>query len=95
MGMDLYPIDETNPHRISYNLAGWETLLGFLRDWGVDVTEFRGTNDGDIISAATCEVVASAIAAHLDDLPFRDRKWLTGAAEAWRQMSDLGGCRQL
>ena len=47
-----------------YNWFGWGTLMDFLSDHGWDkddTSEFAGTNDGYVISDATCKKVADTI----------------------------------
>lgn len=78
MGIDLKPMRPTKdaPRREDgkpvwgrYNWAGWSWFVGKLEEWGVDVSEFSGMNDGDLITAATCRKVADAIEAHLSEFP--------------------------
>ena len=76
---------------LSYNWNGWHWLVGHLNSWGVDVSEFQFTNDGDPISGETCLAVADAIEAHLDELDFDHRKWLQPHIERWRRCR---GCAQ-
>jgi len=70
MGMDLEPIapkpeaprnDDGTVIELHYNWYGWERLCRFLRHHQVDLSEFRGCNDGDPISEATCIKVADTI----------------------------------
>jgi hypothetical protein len=47
-----------------YNWSGWGALMDFLSDHGWDkddMSEFAGTNDGYVISDATCKKVADTI----------------------------------
>ena len=85
MGMDLAGAD------LSYNWAGWRSLLALLKEWEVDLSEFRGTNDGDSISPETCKAVADAIEAHLHEVDSDTRKWLIPQISKWR---DCNGCFQ-
>lgn len=62
MGMDLIPhSDEESLH---YNWGGWRALGNFLASHNVELNEFSSMNDGDLISAATCEKVACVIRTH-------------------------------
>lgn len=107
MGMDLKPI---RPHKDAprnergdvqwarYNWSSWSTLLRFLEEQGVDLSEFSGSNDGERISAATCKKVAKVIKdnATLYVLAFgggdlADVSWALEDAELWRT---CGGYRQ-
>ena len=85
MGMDLIGAG------LSYNWSGWSWLVEHLRLWGVDVSEFQFTNDGDPISRNTCLAVAEAIETHLDELDGDYRKWLESHIDRWRQCR---GCEQ-
>jgi len=75
-----------------YNWSGWRWLITHLESWGVDVREFRFSNDGDFISPETCMAVADAIEAHLTELDDKDREWIEPHIDAWRH---CGGCSQL
>lgn len=76
MGMDLKPINPTkdapkDEHGYvwgRYNWGGWRWLISHLDKWGVDTSEFKGMNDGDPISAATCKIVGDAIESHQAEL---------------------------
>jgi len=85
MGMDLIGA------QLSYNWSGWEWLVEKLDEWGVDVSEFRFSNDGDLISKETCIKVAQAIEEHLDELDYEFQEWLEPHIFHWRE---CGGCRQ-
>lgn len=85
MGMDLMGAG------LSYNWEGWKWLVEHLSSWGVDISEFRFTNDGDPISGATCAAVADAIEVHLDELTSREREWLEPHIKNWRKCR---GCDQ-
>jgi len=85
MGMDLIGSG------LSYNWTGWRDLLQLLEQWEVDVSEFRGTNDGDPISPETCRAVADAIETHLDELEDETRNWLEPQIRHWR---NCNGCYQ-
>jgi hypothetical protein len=74
-----------------YNLAGWRGLFDLLGSWGVDTSEFRGCNDGDVISQATCQQVAEAIEQHLPELDPEDQDWLQPHIVFWR---NSGGFEQ-
>ena len=85
MGMDLVGVD------LSYNWRSWGFLISRLNEWGVDTSEFRGTNDGDIISKETCIAVADAIERHLCELDDDDREFLEPHIDKWRTCN---GCEQ-
>ncbi len=94
MGMDLHLADSDAGSLVTYNWGGWEMLIGYLRQWGVDTTEFLLVNDGDEISAATCRWVSHAIADHFDELPPDYQARLMGHAEIWSLLADSGGALQ-
>jgi hypothetical protein len=93
MGMDLTPVKPSadapinergkrvEPH---YNWSTWWDLVERLEQWGIDTFEFRGSNDGDVISEATCKTVADAIEQHLLDMPLVDHDWWKLQVQAWR-----------
>lgn len=85
MGMDLIGAE------LSYNWASWEWLVIHLDSWGVDVSEFKGTNDGDPISKETCMAVADALEAHIDELDESHREWIRLHIERWQ---NCNGCFQ-
>ena len=85
MGMDLIGTG------LSYNWHGWYWLVERLASWGVDVSEFRFTNDGAPILEETCRAVADAINQHLHDLDAQHRDWIEPHIEIWRE---CGGCEQ-
>lgn len=94
MGMDLCaidPKDDEHDYDLHYNWTGWGWLISRLNEWGVDTSEFSGANDGDIISASTCECVADAISNNLSTLDFEDQLWIRHHIDAWR---GCGGFRQ-
>lgn len=92
MGMDLIPqnpsddapTDEWGVTPGRYNWAGWHYITTKLEEWGVPLDEFANSNNGDIISEATCKLVADAIEQHLPELPEEDRTWLTPHVALWR-----------
>ena len=67
-----------------YNWSGWSFLQNLLNEQGVDLSEFSGYNDGEVISEATCLKVADAIEAALPTLSEREREWLTPHIQRWR-----------
>ena len=106
MGMDLKPVRPSkkaprHPADASYganeviwgryNWSGWRYICDKLEEWGVDISEFSGCNDGEKISAATCKKVADAIEAHLSGLDEQHRNWLQPHIDRWRY---CGGYRQ-
>jgi hypothetical protein len=82
----------TGPLWGRYNVIGWLTLIAFLKNWGVDVSEFANHNDGAPITAKTCLKVANAIEEHLAELRESDRAWLASHIVLWRT---CGGYYQL
>ena len=99
MGMDLKPINPSadaprwpNDDRFSaneviwgrYNWRGWSWLCHQLEQWDVDISELAGTNDGAIISEATCLEIADAIEKNLNTLSAEDRNWLKNDIQLWR-----------
>jgi len=59
MGMDL--IAKNGTDSLHFNWSGWRAVCEFVEKAGVDVSEFAGMNDGDLISKETCVEVAKAI----------------------------------
>ncbi len=100
MGMDLVPV---RPHKnaprndngavicIHYNWRGWRYVIEKLRQWDVDVSEFRHSNDGELIKAKTCKAVAQAIEDNLHTLDEKEQNWLRPHIDLWRT---CGGYRQ-
>ena len=99
MGMDLKPINPTKdaPRYPDdgesgsgeviwgrYNWSGWTYITDKLESWGVDLTDFSGSNDGGVIPAEKCIEVANAIESHLNDLDEEDREWLRPHIVKWR-----------
>jgi hypothetical protein len=86
MGIDLRSIRSETGRAIilSYNWSGWGWLVDFLNQLGVDTSEFRFHNDGEVIAASTCVKVADALEKHFDQLKPEDQSWLEGHAESWR-----------
>ena len=85
MGMDLIGAN------LSYNWSSWVVLISRLDEWGVDTSEFRGTNDGDPISKETCIAVADAIERHLGEVDDVARGFLEPHIDKWRTCN---GCEQ-
>ena len=75
-----------------YNWSGWSWLCDHLSAWGVPMGEFSGMNDGDPISAETCEKVAQAIEAHLGELDGDHRAWLQPHIALWRTCGGYWQC---
>jgi hypothetical protein len=93
MGMDLiavepYPMIKTQAH---YNWTGWNTLRRFLDKHGVDISEFSGSNDGDLISKQTCREVAIVIEDNLAELQEIFGDYIRDDINFWRH---CGGCAQ-
>jgi hypothetical protein len=106
MGMDLRPMRPSKdaPRRAitstyapgeiiwgRYNWTGWAYITNKLAEWGVPLGEFDGSNDGKLITARTCRLVADAIELHLNELEAEDQKWLEPHIQLWRT---CGGYRQ-
>ena len=95
MGMDL--LARRHKKRIPvlhYNWSGWSELWGLLNKYGVDTSEFSGWNDGNVISAKTCRVVAEMIRLHKAELSQDGCEWIEGHEEGWRAFGKSGGCEQ-
>ena len=93
MGMDLKPINpsaDAPKHEDGalvwgrYNWSGWSYLRQQLNTWGVDTSELKGMNDGDIISEETCHAIADAIEEHAHELDKLDADWLKSHVVRWR-----------
>lgn len=92
MGMDLKPIapspdapeDEFGVEWGRYNWTGWLWLHRALQNWGIDTTEFSGSNDGAVISDKTCKLVADEIERRLPELEGKYRDWLRPHVAKWR-----------
>lgn len=82
MGMDLKP--KNGGEWLSYNWTGWRYLASFLHERGVDVSEFRGVNDGDPICETTCRRIADVLETSLPSMSDEDRRWLGPHIEQWR-----------
>jgi hypothetical protein len=92
--MTLYPIKPAQDDRpLHYTWAGWEVLIGFLKDCGIELTEFKRVDEGDPISAETCFKVANTIDFHWDEL-IGNRIWLRNHVQEWRLLAEAGGCRK-
>jgi hypothetical protein len=90
MGMDLVP-QQPNAKQLHYNWAGWEFITNKLEQWGIDISEFDGVNDGKLIKERTCKKVAAAIELHLEELDEAHRAWLEPHIDKWRES---GGFQQ-
>jgi hypothetical protein len=92
MSFDLRPVNPAedaprDEHGVIwglYNIAGWEWMVGHLKAWNVDVSEFRFFNDGALISEGTCKKVADAIEQHLPELSVDIREWIEPRIKLWR-----------
>lgn len=70
MGMDLIaqnPSREDAEH-FHANWTGWGVLGDLLEDCGADLSEMAGSNDGDVVSAATAIAWADALDTQMDNL---------------------------
>lgn len=92
--MNLQPRNDPDGETLDYNWTGWEVLAANLRNWGVDISEMKGCNDGDVICAETCTKIADALDAHLHELTPERQKWLADHAAEWRRLAAAGGCEQ-
>ena len=91
--MDLYGVNrrsESGP--VHYSPAGWQVLIRFLKDCGIETGEFTKVNEGYPISAETCFRVANTIDFHWDELT-GSRAWLRDHAREWRRLAEAGGCQ--
>lgn len=99
MGMDLEPVNPSAdaPRRAAddkyspnepiwgrYNCSGWSWILEHLEKWGVDTSDFAGSNDDALIPESKCREVADAIEAHIAELDDEDQKWLREHIQLWR-----------
>lgn len=101
MGMDLKPQCPTLDAPIDvydgtvrwgrYNWSGWIYITELFKREGVPMEEFSGSNDGDMISATTCELAAQAIERALPTLSQEDQIWLQPHIALWRT---CGGYKQ-
>lgn len=90
MTMALKPIQKGS---LEFSWGGWKKLINYLDKWGVCTAEFKQSNDGDIICAVTCKVVADVLVMHQAEVPEIDQ-WLVRQAPEWRALADAGGCEQ-
>ena len=92
--MDLYPANgRAGGTPLHYSPAGWEVLIRFLQDCGIETGELEKADEGYPISAETCFRVASAIEFHWDELT-GTKLWLRGHAREWRRLAESAGCQQ-
>ena len=65
MGMDLYSkkTPEGRKQRLYYrfNWSGWNNVCQFLEYLGCDISEFSGSNDGDVVSPNSCLSIANTV----------------------------------
>lgn len=93
MGMDLIPV-KPEPFvqpSLHYNWCGWRTLVGFLEKNEVDISEFSGWNDGELISQETCRKVANVIEDNLVEFKKTYERDMDDDINFWRH---CGGCNQ-
>ena len=93
MGMDLQPV-KSEPFiqpSLHYNWCGWGTLLSFLTENGVDMSEFSTCNNGDLISVETCRKVSIVIEDNRNVLEEIFGGKLDDDINFWRH---CGGCYQ-
>jgi hypothetical protein len=90
--MDLYGANqEIEGGPVHYSPAGWQVLVRFLNDCGIETGEFAGVHESYVISAETCFRVANTIDFHWDELT-GSREWLRDHAREWRRLAEAGGC---
>lgn len=73
--------DDPNIH---YNWSGWSFLCEFLQDNGMNMSEFAGGNDGELLSRDTCMEVADCIEKNLHKLEPTDQVWLKEHIIRWK-----------
>ena len=89
--MDLYGINRTRQAEpVHYSPAGWQVLIRFLKDCGIETGEFTKVHEGYAISAETCFRVANTIDFHWDEL-VGTKAWLRDHAREWRRLAEAGG----
>jgi len=59
MGMDLYSKRGDEYYR--FNWSGWSNVCNFLSSRGCDLSEFAGSNDGDVVPAKSCKAIADTL----------------------------------
>jgi hypothetical protein len=92
--MDLYAADRRSEGRpLHYSPAGWEVLIRFLQECGIETAELKKVHEGGPVSAQTCFRVANAIDFHWDELT-GTKLWLRDHAREWRRLAESGGCQQ-
>lgn len=69
---------------LHYNWTGWRYITNLLEGFGVDMTQFSGSNDGDLLSQNTCKSVAKALEDHWQELSEDDQAWLTDHLPKWK-----------
>jgi hypothetical protein len=93
IGMDLYAANRTSKGKpLHYSPGGWEVLIRFLKDCGLETAEFTNVRAGSSISAETCFRVANTIDFHWDELS-GTKAWLRDHAREWRRLAEAGGCQ--
>lgn len=73
MGMDLVPLsvkDESDDENMHFhaNWSGWSAIASMLDSLGVDMTNFSGSNDGDVVEQETAESWGRAVEENFDNL---------------------------
>jgi len=65
MGMDLFSVRRDRESKealyFRFNWHGWSSLCSFLQDVGCDLSDFRGSNDGDIVPPESCLAIAEKL----------------------------------
>ena len=59
MGMDLYSVYGGKYYR--FNWSGWGRLVNFLESLDCDLSEFSGSNNGDVVSEESCLAIADRL----------------------------------
>lgn len=95
MTMDLFPVKETNKG-LAYNWLGWRRLRHLLLKWGVDISELRNHNSGEVIPEATCKAIADAIETNLKNENDEVKNWLRLLIlKSGGSLEDLGNSNKL
>lgn len=66
--MDMFALNPSDPDNTHYhaNWTGWGLLQDLLIELGCDTSQMAGSNDGNIVDAATSLAWADTISANLD-----------------------------
>ncbi len=94
MGMSLQPANDPKLPAVDYNWRAWVSLNKLLIQWGVNVSELRGDNDGGLISPETCMAISKAIRNNWSKLLHEDMKMLWKHEALWIYLGQNGGALQ-